>query len=167
MQRRFSSRGGVPVLEKWGGSLAVQPRWRRRTNVWREVTSPARGPKRPTSDRQRGAIFWAPPTGETPLRGQRCRSSPPFGGAKPREKPGMRTIVRSKSTQMRFVVAARAIIDTHAPPNIAETARWSAPIRRCGQPRRGKPRMDRASQMMVGEQASTRSFYLPFERTHH
>src|SRR5882724_11115868 len=108
MQRRFSSRGGVPVLEKWGGSLAVQPRWRRRTNVWREVTSPARGPKRPTSDRQCGEIFWAPPTGETPLRGQRCRSSPPFGGAKPREKPGMRTIVRSKSTQMRFVVAAFA-----------------------------------------------------------
>jgi hypothetical protein len=94
--------------EKWGGSLAAQPRWRRPTNVWREVTTPARGPKRPTSDRQRGAIFWAPPTGETPLRGQRCRSSPPFGGAKPREKPGMRTIVRSKSTQMRFVVAAFA-----------------------------------------------------------
>jgi hypothetical protein len=33
-------RGGVPFLEKWGGSLAVQPRWQRRTNVWREVTSP-------------------------------------------------------------------------------------------------------------------------------
>src|SRR6266545_1828052 len=51
-------------------------RWRRPTNVWREVTTPARGRKLPTSDRQRGAIFWAPPTGETPLGGQRCRSSP-------------------------------------------------------------------------------------------
>jgi hypothetical protein len=39
-------RGGVPFLEKWGGSLAVQPRWQRRTNVWREVTNPERGPRR-------------------------------------------------------------------------------------------------------------------------
>jgi hypothetical protein len=29
-----------------GGSLAVQPRWQRRTNVWREVTSPAGEAKR-------------------------------------------------------------------------------------------------------------------------
>ena len=35
----------VPFLEKWGGPLAVQPRWRRRTNVWRRVTNP-RGVKR-------------------------------------------------------------------------------------------------------------------------
>jgi hypothetical protein len=35
--------------------------------------------------------------------------------------------------------AARAIIDTHAPPYIAETARWSVAIRKCGQPRPGKP----------------------------
>ena len=67
MQRRFSSRGGVPFLEKWGGSLAVQPRWRRRTNVWREVTSPTRSERirgrraqqaAPISER--GAISCAP-----------------------------------------------------------------------------------------------------------
>src|SRR5215813_7439762 len=59
------------------------------------------------------------------------------------------------------------IIDTNALPYTAATARWSAANRGCGQPRRGKPRTDRASQMMVEEQASIRSFYLPFERTHH
>ena len=34
---------GVPFLEKWGGPLAVQPSWQRRTNVWHEVTSLAPG----------------------------------------------------------------------------------------------------------------------------
>src|SRR3954463_3879607 len=81
MQRRFSSRGGVPFFEKWGGSLAVQPRWRRRTDVWREATSPARGFRRLTSDRQRGAILPAQPIWRDPLRGQRCRSFPALGGA--------------------------------------------------------------------------------------
>jgi hypothetical protein len=42
-------RGGVPFLEKWGGSLAVQPRWQRRTNVWRKVTNPRTGPMRQRS----------------------------------------------------------------------------------------------------------------------
>jgi hypothetical protein len=32
--------------EKWGGSLAVQPRWQRRTNVWRKVTNLRTGPMR-------------------------------------------------------------------------------------------------------------------------
>src|SRR5205807_10134499 len=49
-------RGGVPFLEKWGGSLAVQPRWQRRTNVWRKVTSPARGPMRLRSGTARTGI---------------------------------------------------------------------------------------------------------------
>ena len=40
----------------------------RRTTVWREVTRPARGPKLPISDRQRGAIFLAPPSWRDPLR---------------------------------------------------------------------------------------------------
>ena len=35
------------------------PAWRRRTNVWRKGTRPARGPKLPISDRQRGAISCA------------------------------------------------------------------------------------------------------------
>jgi len=30
------------VVSRSGGSLAVQPPWQRRTNVWRKVTSPAR-----------------------------------------------------------------------------------------------------------------------------
>jgi hypothetical protein len=30
----------LAFLEKWDGSLAVQPRWQRRTNVWRTLTSP-------------------------------------------------------------------------------------------------------------------------------
>ena len=46
-------RGGVPFLEKWGGSLAVQPRWRRRTNVWRRITSPGTGPMRLRSSMRR------------------------------------------------------------------------------------------------------------------
>jgi hypothetical protein len=43
---------------------------------------PLRGQKVPTSNRQRGAIPLAPPSWRDPLRGSRCRSSPPFGGAK-------------------------------------------------------------------------------------
>jgi hypothetical protein len=54
-------------LEKRSGIVAA-PAWRRRTNVWRKGTRPARGPT--GSEAQ----FRARPTGETPLRGQRCRS---------------------------------------------------------------------------------------------
>ena len=45
-------------LEKRSGIVAA-PAWRRRTNVWRKGTRPARGPKLPISDRQRGAISCA------------------------------------------------------------------------------------------------------------
>ena len=45
-------------LEKRSGIVAA-PAWRRRTNVWRKGTRPARGPKLPMSDRQRGAISCA------------------------------------------------------------------------------------------------------------
>jgi len=34
---------GVPFLEEWDDSLAVQPRWRRGTNVWLKAASPERG----------------------------------------------------------------------------------------------------------------------------
>jgi hypothetical protein len=47
---------------------------RQRTNAWRKVTSPARGFRRLTSDRQRGAIPPALPIWGDSLRGQRCRS---------------------------------------------------------------------------------------------
>src|SRR4029453_18384883 len=49
-------------------------RWRRPTNVWREVTSPAREFRRLTRDRQRGAIPLPAANWAYPLRGQRCRS---------------------------------------------------------------------------------------------
>ena len=59
--------GAVPAGLHWSSQLPVCRRaalqgsgsakgWRRRTNVWREATSPARGFRRLTSDRQRGAI---------------------------------------------------------------------------------------------------------------
>ena len=48
--------------------------WRRRTNVWREVTSPAQGFRRLTSDRQRGAIAPALTNLSRPVVDQRCRS---------------------------------------------------------------------------------------------
>jgi hypothetical protein len=66
MRREMPVRQGVvPSRRDW---LSAQQRqiceppsspgtpWRRRTNVWREVTSPARGFRRLTSNRQRGAI---------------------------------------------------------------------------------------------------------------
>ena len=51
------------------------PPWRLRTNVWREVTSPARGSGDKISDRQRSAFPLAPATWRSsPLRGSwRCR----------------------------------------------------------------------------------------------
>ena len=68
------------------GSLAVQPRRHRRTNVWREATSPARGfrrlNKRPAARRNfsRREPIW-----RDPLRGQRCRSFTALGGARSRK----------------------------------------------------------------------------------
>ena len=44
---------------------------RRRTNVWRGITSPAAGVMRLRSDRQRDAILCPPPIWRDPLRGQR------------------------------------------------------------------------------------------------
>ena len=71
-------------------SFAKSPRssgtpWQRRTNVWRKGTRFARGLMLPTSNRQRGAIFWASPTGKTPLRGQCCWSSPLLTAGKDQE----------------------------------------------------------------------------------
>ena len=48
--------------------------WQRRTNVWREVTSPAQDFRRLRSDRQRGAIAPALANLSRPVAGQRCRS---------------------------------------------------------------------------------------------
>ena len=49
--------------------------WRRRTNVWREATSPARGFRRLTSDGSAAQFLLALPTGGVPVAGsQRCRS---------------------------------------------------------------------------------------------
>jgi hypothetical protein len=50
-------------------------RWRRRTNVRREATSPARGFQRLTSDGSAAQFLLALPTGGVPVAGsQRCRS---------------------------------------------------------------------------------------------
>jgi len=46
-------------MEELRTTRAIRRRWQRGTNVWRKVTSPARGTKRLTSDRQRGAIVIA------------------------------------------------------------------------------------------------------------
>jgi hypothetical protein len=50
-------------------------RWRRRTYVWREATSPARGFQRLTSDGSAAQFLLALPTGGVSVAGsQRCRS---------------------------------------------------------------------------------------------
>ena len=46
--------------------------WQRRTNVWRQITSPARELRRLTSDRQRGAISASKVS--RPVADPRCRS---------------------------------------------------------------------------------------------
>ena len=49
--------------------------WQRRTKVWREATSPARGFQRLTSDGSAAQFLLALPTGGVPVAGsQRCRS---------------------------------------------------------------------------------------------
>jgi hypothetical protein len=58
-----------------------RPRWQRRTNIWREVTSPARGPKRPR--------------GEKPYAG-RGRSAEHVSNLKLTEDHLLRAIYRNK-----------------------------------------------------------------------
>ena len=60
--------------------------WQRRTNLWREATSPARGFRLLTSDRQRGAIPGASKSRDLVCRFSAAGLSPPLGGAKPRGK---------------------------------------------------------------------------------
>jgi hypothetical protein len=56
------------------GALAATNKWQRRTNVWREVTSPTRWFWRLTSDPQRGAFLW-----RCQLAGSRSRATSPRG----------------------------------------------------------------------------------------
>ena len=78
---RDRPRRHVLICQFAAGPVNPSHQWQRRTNVWREATSPARGFRRLTSDRQRGAIPLAPPIGETRCGVSVAGLSPPFGGA--------------------------------------------------------------------------------------
>ena len=81
---------------------------RRQTNLWREVNkSRTRAEATKQRRRRRGAISCAA-NRRDPLRGERCRSSPPFGGAIPRERAGMRTIVRASIVALALACCASA-----------------------------------------------------------
>ena len=87
--------------------------WPRQTNVWREVTSPARGFRRLTRDRQRGAIPSARRQLGVPVAGSALPVfHRPLAARNRGERAGMRAIIRTSIVALAVACCASAYAQT-------------------------------------------------------